>query len=280
MDAHIRPAAAEVGAHRAVDVGVARLLVDLEQRDRRHDLAALAIAALHDVVAHPGILYRAADPVLTDGLDRRELAAGDGRYRRHAGAALLAVDMHRARPAYGDAAAELGSREAEHIAQHPEHRRVAGHIRFLQFAVQAKRDHGWLLLTDLRSGSPASHGAPLLIHRRTCSSNPGLSNGGTSRPGPGCQPQATRWSVAMCCSSIASERPPFVPGSRNTLHSLEPDSPNQVIFIFAGGMRQPGCPSASSPGGACATGLFCVEWQVAQFKGATPLPSTPRCTAG
>src|SRR5712664_3730239 len=124
MDAHIRPAAAKVGAHRAVDVSVGRLLVGIEQRDGRHDLAALAIAALHDVVAHPGILYRASDPVFTDGLDRRELAAGDRRYRRHAGATRLAVDVHRASPAYGDATAELGASEAERIAQHPEHRRV------------------------------------------------------------------------------------------------------------------------------------------------------------
>src|SRR5258705_6710303 len=152
MDAHVRAAAAEVGAHRAVDVGVGRLLVGLEQRDGRHDLAALAIAALHDVVAHPGVLHRASDPVITDGLDRRELAAGDGRYRRHAGAALLAVDVHRARPAHRDAAAELGAREAERIAQHPEHRRVARDIHFLRLAIQAKRDHGWLLFTDLRSG--------------------------------------------------------------------------------------------------------------------------------
>src|SRR5258708_24026145 len=138
MDAHIRAAAAEVGAHRAVDVGVGRLLVRLEQRDGRHDLAALAIAALHDIVAHPGILHRASDPVVADGLDRRELAAGDGRHRRHAGAALLAVDVHRASPAYGDAAAELGAAEAERIAQHPEHRRAAGDTHFLRLAIYAK----------------------------------------------------------------------------------------------------------------------------------------------
>src|SRR5713101_5388451 len=135
MDAHVRAAAAEVGAHRAGDVGVGRLLVGLEQRNSRHDLAALAIAALHDVVAHPGILYRASDPVVTDGLDRRELAAGDGRHRRHAGAALLAVDVHRASPAYGDTAAEFGAAQAERIAQHPQHRRIAGDIHFLRLAI-------------------------------------------------------------------------------------------------------------------------------------------------
>src|SRR5258708_5351417 len=280
MDAHIRAAAAEVGAHRAVDVSVGRLFVALDKRDRRHDLAALAIAALHDVVAHPGFLYRASDPVVTDALDRRELAAGDGRHGGHAGGALLAVDVHRASPAYGDAAAELGAAQAERIAQHPEHRRVAGHIRFLQFAVQAKRDHGWLLATDLRSGSLESHGAPLRIQVPTCSSNATLSSGGNRRPGPGSHPQATGWPRTRVCSAAASGRPPFVLGSRNTLHSAEPDSPNHDIFIFAGGMRQPGCPSVSSPGGACATGLFCVEWHVAQFRGAIPLPSTPRCTAG
>ncbi|WP_431260864.1 hypothetical protein ACQ86G_12595 [Roseateles chitinivorans] len=134
--------------------------------------------------------------------------------------------------------------------------------------------------TDLRSGSVASQGAPLRIQVRTCSSKVALSSGGSARPGPGFQPQATRWSVTMCCSSIASERWPLVPGSRKTLHSAAPCRPTQFIFMVAGGMCQPGLPSVSSPGGACGSGLFCVEWQVVHCSGATPLPSGPRCTGG
>ena len=119
MDAHIRAATAEVGAHRAIDVGVGRLLVGPKQRDGRHDLAALTVAALHNVMLHPGVLDRASDPVFADCFDSRELAAGDGRNRRHAGAALLAVDVHRASPTDRYAAAELRAGEAERIAQHP-----------------------------------------------------------------------------------------------------------------------------------------------------------------
>ena len=58
--------------------------------------------------------------------------------------------------------------EAEGIAQHPEHRRVAGHLDGLRLPVHAEGNHGSLL----------SHGAPLRIQRRTCSSNAGLSSGG------------------------------------------------------------------------------------------------------
>src|SRR5258708_34760474 len=99
---------------------------------------------------------------------------------------MLAVDVHRASPAYGDAAAKFGAAEAERIAQHPEHWRVAGDIRLLQFAVQAKRDHGWPLATDLRSGSLESHGAPLRIQFPADSSDATFSGGGNCRPQPRC----------------------------------------------------------------------------------------------
>src|SRR3984957_2110917 len=56
-NALIGPAAADVAVHRAVDVGVSRMRRLLQQRDRLHDLASLAIAALRHVDSAPGLLH-------------------------------------------------------------------------------------------------------------------------------------------------------------------------------------------------------------------------------
>jgi hypothetical protein len=65
-DAHIGGAAAEVARHRVVDVGIGRLAVLAEQRDGAHDLAGLAVAALHDVELAPGFLHHLADAIGID----------------------------------------------------------------------------------------------------------------------------------------------------------------------------------------------------------------------
>src|SRR6185369_5300451 len=168
-------AATEVGTHCVANVRVAGKLVGPQQRDSRHDLAALAVAALHDVVAHPGVLYRAADLVLGHGFDGRELPAGDRRRWCDASPALLPINVHRASAAHSNTAAELRARHAQRIAEHPEHRRVTGHVYVLRLPVQLERDHGWLPMCEARNGSVASQGAPLRIQRLTCPSNADLS---------------------------------------------------------------------------------------------------------
>jgi hypothetical protein len=40
-----------------------------KQRDRSHDLSALAVTTLHDVMLNPGILHGSSDSVLTDAFD-------------------------------------------------------------------------------------------------------------------------------------------------------------------------------------------------------------------
>src|ERR1700742_171035 len=55
-NAHIGSAAADVSRHGRVDVGVVRVGRAVEQRRRRHDLAGLAIAALHDFYIQPCFL--------------------------------------------------------------------------------------------------------------------------------------------------------------------------------------------------------------------------------
>jgi hypothetical protein len=55
-DAEVRPATAQVSAHRFVDVMVGRVRVVVQQRHCLHDLASLAVTALGHVVVDPGLL--------------------------------------------------------------------------------------------------------------------------------------------------------------------------------------------------------------------------------
>ena len=59
-------AAADIGEI-GVDVGIGRIGIALEVGRRRHDLAGLAIAALHDLQIKPGLLNLLATRCITDG---------------------------------------------------------------------------------------------------------------------------------------------------------------------------------------------------------------------
>src|SRR5882672_11106332 len=134
-DAHISAAATDVSGHGGVDVAIARVGVGREQGRRGHDLAGLAIAALRDLQRDPGLLDLLAGWSGADGLDRGDALAGRGRDRRDARAHGLAVDVHRARAAQRHAAAEFRAGHPEHIAQHPQQRRVVVDIDAAGFAV-------------------------------------------------------------------------------------------------------------------------------------------------
>src|ERR1700674_1391949 len=118
-DALIGATAADIAGHRVVDVGIARPLVHLEQADGAHDLAALAVAALRHIVLDPRGLHLRADGILADGLDGRDLLPRSRRYRCHARANCLSVEMHGASATECGAAAELGAGQTEVVAQCP-----------------------------------------------------------------------------------------------------------------------------------------------------------------
>src|SRR4029077_17399746 len=75
-DALIAAAAADIAAHRAVDLVFGRVLRSCEKRGRLHDLTALAIAALRHIQGAPGLLHRVV-ALRVEALDRRHRAAGD-----------------------------------------------------------------------------------------------------------------------------------------------------------------------------------------------------------
>src|SRR5207237_338294 len=71
-DAGVGTAAADVSRHRRVDVGVRRVRFRREQRGGGHDLARLAVAALHDLHVQPGLLGPLAARRLAACLDGRD----------------------------------------------------------------------------------------------------------------------------------------------------------------------------------------------------------------
>src|SRR5262245_29139899 len=106
-----------------VDVGVGGRRAVVEERERRHDHPRLAVAALRCVEFLPRHLnrMRAVGRYALDGQDR--LADGRGG-RDAAGADGAAVDVHGARTALPDAAAEFRAGQADVVTDDPQQRRL------------------------------------------------------------------------------------------------------------------------------------------------------------
>src|SRR5215470_8486154 len=139
-DPRVGAAATDVG-HRIVDVLVGRLRLALEERGRGHDLPGLAVPALRHVERRPGLLHGvgAVRRQPFDGDDPiRGLDAADG---EDAGAHDLIVDVHRASAALRDAAAILGSRQADLLTDDPEQRCVGLHLHVADPAVDVELWH-------------------------------------------------------------------------------------------------------------------------------------------
>src|SRR3954451_17280779 len=123
-DADISAAAADIAAHRIVDVRIGRMRFILQQCRRRHDLARLAISALRDLMLEPSLLDLRTDRCRTYRLNRCDLGVTNAVDRRDAGTDGGAVEMHGAGATQRHAAAELRAGHAEHVAQNPQQRRV------------------------------------------------------------------------------------------------------------------------------------------------------------
>ena len=144
-DALVCPATTDIPRHDSVNICVAGIWIGHQESGSRHYLTGLAIAALDHVEIEPGLLQR---PSLLRGVDRfycRNSAVADATDRRDARSSRCAVDMHGAGAAYGNTAAEFGAGHAEHVAQHPEQRRIAVDIDRPVDAVDLdRRGHSYL----------------------------------------------------------------------------------------------------------------------------------------
>src|SRR6266545_4771258 len=139
-DADVRGTAADVAGHGRVDVAVGRAADLGQQRDRRHDLAGLAVTALGDVEPAPRALDRLRHRP-KDALDGDDVPAGERRRRRDARADGAAVDVNGARSALSDAAAVLRPGQAELVTEHPQERNVAVGVDGPARAVDLQRGH-------------------------------------------------------------------------------------------------------------------------------------------
>ena len=115
----ISSAAANIPAHRLVNIVIRGLRILRQQHRRAHDLSRLAISALRHVHFNPSL--SAADASSC----RRALrwwspASLRARHRRHAGTNRLPIQMHRARPAQRHPAAKFraGHRQSESRKTH------------------------------------------------------------------------------------------------------------------------------------------------------------------
>src|SRR5262245_7048319 len=120
-DPLIGPATAKIVSHRGFDLGQRRILALCDQGGSRHDLAALAIAALRDPDLHPGLLDRMR-AVGRQPLNGGDALANRGRRRQLARFHRLAVDMNGAGATARNAAPVFGAGEPDIVAQDPEER--------------------------------------------------------------------------------------------------------------------------------------------------------------
>src|SRR5882724_8753207 len=124
-----------------VDVLVGRLRPVLQKCCHRHDHAALAIAALRNIVLDPGLLHLVQHTIGREALDRGDLLAAGFADRDAAGARRDAVDMHGAGAAFGDAATIFGSGQAGIFPDSPEQRRVGFDVQIESFAIDSEVCH-------------------------------------------------------------------------------------------------------------------------------------------
>src|SRR5262245_19077664 len=136
-DPLIGPATAKIVGHRGLDLRQRRILAFGDQSGGRHDLPALAIAALRNADLHPSLLDRMR------AVGRQAFNGGDAfanRSRRGQLARLhrLPVDMDRAGATACDAAPVFGAGEPDIVAQDPEQRGLRLNIHSLGLVVDVQ----------------------------------------------------------------------------------------------------------------------------------------------
>src|SRR5258706_12227225 len=118
----MRRAAALEPGKRVPDLGVGRLRLLFQERRRGHDPAVDAVAALRHLLFDVCGLQRMRLFRRAQALERGHLLSCHGRERHHAGGHRLAVQMHGARAALRESAAEVRIAHLEIVAQRVQER--------------------------------------------------------------------------------------------------------------------------------------------------------------
>ena len=82
-------------------------------------------------MGQPGLLDLRAERRLANRLDGGYGATGNGADRQHARAHSLAVQVHGAGTALGDATTEFGAGQPQHVTHHPEQRHIIRHVQLM-----------------------------------------------------------------------------------------------------------------------------------------------------
>src|SRR6185503_7274829 len=164
--ASVDAAAAEVAGKRVADGGLVRRGVMREQRGRRDDHAAGAVAALHRVLRDERLLHGVKVVALSQPLDRRDLALDRlprGHEARRNGSA---VHDDVARAALAAAAAEARPGQAEIIAEHAKERSARRWVHAVGCAVDDEDEpHAYPAYS--RGGDDAYAGMWIRVTRRS-----------------------------------------------------------------------------------------------------------------
>ncbi|MCY1540375.1 hypothetical protein D9M68_760100 [compost metagenome] len=138
---HIGGATADVARHRLIDISVRGCAIAFQQGHGTHDLAGLAVTALHHIKLLPGLLHRLACAALRDAFDGLDLRTDRSGHRRHARTYRLPTHMHGASTAHRHAATKLGAGELQGVAQHPQQRRIGSNVDTHLLVIDVQRDH-------------------------------------------------------------------------------------------------------------------------------------------
>src|SRR5580692_2278019 len=146
-NAGVGGAAADVAAHRGVDILVRGLRLLVQQGGGRHNLSRLAVATLHDIERQPRFLHLLTGRGIANGLDGGDLSSANRGKRCNAGADGRAVEVDGATPTQSQAAPELRPFHVQKVAQHPQQRGIP---------LRVDRPRGSIYLNRVRHRSPNS----------------------------------------------------------------------------------------------------------------------------
>ena len=139
-DLQMRAAAAEVMRQRRADLRLRRARVAPEQRDRRHDHAVEAVAALRALLGDEGGLDGVRRLDGAEPLQRRDPPPLRPRKGHHAGPRRPPIHEHRAGAALAEAAAVFRAVQPEVVAQHRQQRRRGIEAERVPLAVHLQHD--------------------------------------------------------------------------------------------------------------------------------------------